>query len=269
MTSGLYHIALLCLFSLASTFIPSFRDIIQDPTLSIVPAEKVSLFKSDKKSEYPSPNNQTPALEPFVGSFDLIASQAFPNGTTRADTMSFYFGREKTAIIIHAKGSQPDMRMVFHPSAASITALFEMKGRKGGYVLPMNDKYWPGMKHANGKVKIIANAQPSYTGETRTIEGYSCEKVLAESSDYKAEMWITKDIPLNMMQILSYQTVGAGKSQDELNQFEQFGVKGLPLQVNLNSKQGKAAVQLNLINFQDSIDDAIFSSEGHELSNVE
>ncbi|MBD3630401.1 DUF4412 domain-containing protein [Cyclobacterium sp.] len=269
MTSGLYHIALLCLFSIAPTSLHSFGHTTLGPTLSIEAAGKFSFLKSEKTTENPVPNTQIPALEPFVGSFDLVASQNFPNGNTRADTMSFYFGCEKTAIIIHAKGSQPDMRMVFHPSDASITALFEMKGQKGGYVLPMNDKYWPGIKHAKGQVEAKTSAQPTYTGETRTIEGYSCEKVLAESSDYKAEMWITKDIPLSMMQILSYQTVGAGKSQDELEQFGQFGVKGLPLQVNLSSKQGKAAVQLNLINFQDSVEDAIFSTQGDKLSNVE
>ncbi|SHM30296.1 protein of unknown function [Cyclobacterium lianum] len=115
----------------------------------------------------------------------------------------------------------------------------------------------------------MTQVPPTSGFESRTIEGYSCEKVYAESSDYKAEMWITHEIPLNMMQILSYQTVGAGKSQDELEQFEQFGVDGLPLQVNLSSKQGKAAVQLNLINFQDSVDEAIFSSLGHSLSQVE
>lgn len=216
-----------------------------------------------------SPDVPVPKAESFIGSFDLVANQNFPNGSTRSDTVSFYFGPEKTAIIIHSRGNQPDMRMVFHPADASITALFEMKGKKGGYVLPMNDKYWPGMRYADGPVDVKAGTQAIYTGETRTIEGYSCEKVLSESSDYKAEMWITEDIPLSMMQILSYQTVGAGKSQNELEQFGQFGVRGLPLQVDLSSKKGKAAVKLNLIHFQDSVDDGIFSTEGHLISKVE
>lgn len=205
----------------------------------------------------------------FTGSFDLIAEQNYPNGNARSDTISYYFGNEKTAIVIHDKRNQPDMRMVFHPADSAITALFEINGKKSGYILPMNDQHWPGMRHAFRSLGTRPKTETNYSGEAKAIEGYLCRKAIAESSDYDAVLWIAEDIPLSMMRVLSYQTVGEGKSQKELEQFDQFGAEGLPLEMHLTSKKGKADVTIRLENFKEEIDDSIFSIEGHSINEVE
>ena len=38
--------------------------------------------------------------------------------------------KEKTALIIHAKGNQPDLRLVFNPADETITGLFEINDKK-------------------------------------------------------------------------------------------------------------------------------------------
>tara|TARA_R110002020_G_scaffold214542_8_gene421605 strand:+ start:1238 stop:1924 length:687 start_codon:yes stop_codon:yes gene_type:complete len=205
----------------------------------------------------------------FIGSFDLVASQINKNGNARNDTLSYFFGADKTALIIHSKRNQPDMRLVFNPQNSTITGLFEMKGKKGGYILPMNEKHWPGMGYALRAYGTGPRKKLNYTGNTKVIEGLVCEEVLAESDEYNANLWVTGEIPLNMSSVLSYQSVGAGKSQKEREQFDQFGVEPLPLKMNLKSKTGKSNVQIKLINLRNFVNDSIFSSEGYMLSEVE
>ncbi len=205
----------------------------------------------------------------FLGSFDFIASQEYPNGTTRSDTISYFFGIQETAILIHAGKNQPDMRMVINAADSTITGLFEMQGKKGGYILPMNDHYWPAMRHAFQPNSNTVQPGKDPSGDSKMIEGYRCRKVLAESSDYNAELWVTNEIPLSMPQLLSYQAIGVGKSQKELEQFEQFGVDGLPLEMKLTSKKGKANVAIRLANFRKTLDESVFSREGHTLSAIE
>jgi hypothetical protein len=215
------------------------------------------------------PPDGLPETERFIGSFDWISSQDYPNGTTRSDTISYFFGMQETAILIHARKNQPDMRLVINPADSTITGLFEMQGKKGGYILPMNDRYWPGMRYAFQSASHAVQSAEDPSGDSKMIEGYRCRRVLAESSDYTAELWMTDEIPLSMPQVLSYQAVGAGKSQKELEQFDQFNVEGLPLEMALTSKKGKANVAIRLVNFQETVDESIFSREGHTLSAID
>lgn len=216
-----------------------------------------------------TPDSHELAAGTFVGSFDFIASQDYPNGTTRSDTISYFFGIRETAVLIHSRNNQPDMRLVINPADSTITGLFEIQGNKGGYVLPMNEQYWPGMRHAFPPAGSTVQSAKTPSGDSKIIEGYSCRKVLTESIDYSAELWMTDEIPLSMPQLLSYQAIGAGKSQKEVEQFNQFKVSGLPLEMTLTSKKGKANVTIRLSNFRKSVDESIFSKEGHKLATIE
>jgi hypothetical protein len=252
-TSGLLLLLAICASAVQSTNLISNN--------SDYGAEKI-LCNCDK-------NLSESGDEPFVGSFDLVATHTYSNGNSRNDTFSFFFGHEKTAILIHAELNQPDLRMVFNPGDSSITALFEIKGNKSGYILPMNEKYWPGMRYALRPFDAGKGSELNSAGDTKILEGFLCRKMLSESNEYNAELWIAEGIPLTMQRVLSYQTVGAGKSQHELEQFEQFGVEGLPLEMHLTSKTGKADVIIRLINFRESVDDSIFSIEGHSVFPVD
>jgi hypothetical protein len=205
----------------------------------------------------------------FTGSFDLIATQNYPNNNTRNDTISYFFGDNKTAIFIYGRRTDTDMRMVFNPADNTITSLFELNGKKGGFILPMNEEYWPGLPQSLRPFGAGPRKELNYTGKKDKIEGFDCREILAENDDYNAELWVAEDIPLSMTHVLSYQSVGKGKSKKEIELFDQMGVEGLPLKMFLKSKTGKADVTVRLINFKESVDDNIFSTEGHTLSKVE
>ena len=206
----------------------------------------------------------------FTGSFDLIATQTSKGGNTRTDTISYHFTQNMTAIVIHAKSNQPDLRMIFNFEDSTITSLFEMNGKKGGYILPMDEEHWPGISEAHYDLsKLESKIMKNYTGKSKEIEGYKCRQVKVENSEYNATMWLCNDLNLSMLQVLSYQSVGKGKSRKELELFKEFGINTLPLVLELEGKENKPDVTITLVNFKTNIDESIFSSKGHNISKVE
>jgi len=198
----------------------------------------------------------------------MIATRHSTNGNVRHDTIGYFFENEKTAMMIHGRRNEPDKRMVFNPSDTTITCLFEMNGRKSGYVLPMDEEHWPGMPSAMRPYGAGPRSKLNYTGKEKKIEGFLCKEVMAEDDEYSAKLWLAEDIRLSMTRVLSYQSVGKGKSKKEIELFDQFGVEGLPLEMNLRSRKGKADVELKLVHLSDSFDRAVFSSQGHEVSRI-
>lgn len=214
----------------------------------------------------------TPTLlnaQTFTGSFDLVVRHHYPNGNERIDTISYFLGKDKSAMIMYGKRRDPDMRMVFNKQDSTITNLFEMNGKKGGYILPMDKKHWPGMQYALRPFNSGPRKKLNYTGNETTLEGYHCREVRAEIEEYAATMMLAEDIKLSMSSVFSYQSVGAGKSQDESNLFDKFGVQELPLLLNLKSKEGKANVVIRVVNIKKTFPDKVFSTAGHTLSSVE
>jgi len=63
--------------------------------------------------------------------------------------------------------------------------------------------------------------------------------------------------------------VGKGKSEKELELYEQMEVNCLPLEMNLQSKLGKADVQLTIENISTVVPENIFSTKGHEVSRMD
>ena len=138
----------------------------------------------------------------FTGSFDLVVGSENPNSNSRSDTLSFFFGENKTALIIHA---------VLNPKDSTITGLFEVNEKKGGYVLPMNKKYWPSMDYALSDYGTGPKKQLNITGEQKKINGVYCSEMICNTDKFEGSFWIAEEIELSLVQVMAYQTVGAGK----------------------------------------------------------
>ncbi|MCB0806216.1 MAG: hypothetical protein KDC05_10490 [Bacteroidales bacterium] len=213
---------------------------------------------------------QSAIAQGFTGSFDLVVNQQSPGGNERIDTVSYYFSGEKTAVVIHGRSkSDPGIRLVFNSSDSTITGLFEMNGKKGGYVLPMDLEHWPGLPHSVENVNKSAVPETRKTGETKNIGNFLCHEMKADSEDYSVTMWVANEIPLSMTRVLSYQSVGKGKSREEVDMFKKLGVEHLPLEMHLKSKQGKSDISAYVINLKDSPDISAFSTDGHSVSEIE
>jgi hypothetical protein len=205
----------------------------------------------------------------FTGSFDLITAQVNANGHVRDNTISFYFSETQTAIIMHAKGNQPEMRLIFTPADSTIVGLFEVNGTKSGYILPMNEKQWPGMHYALRDYGTGPKTQLNYTGDQKEINGYTCAEATCESDDYDINFWFTEDIELSLTQVFAYQTVGSGGEMKPIEMLSKCGVQALAMQTLLTKKEGTTSISITIQHFsKESVDPAIFSSEGYTLSDM-
>lgn len=209
------------------------------------------------------------AAEPFTGSFDLYATLTYKNDRKSSDTINYYITDTKTAIYIHTPSNQPDMKMIFDFVDSTITSLFEMNGKKGGYILPMDDDHWPGLPESKSNTGTLTQQESFYTGESKVIDGLECKEAKVEDENYEVTLWLYEGYELSMLQVLSYQSVGKGKSKKELKMFEKFGINSLPIEMELISKTGKADVIIKLVNFKENVPDDIFSTEGHNLSKMD
>lgn len=183
----------------------------------------------------------------FIGSFDLVSEQTYKNGNVRHDTLKYTFAENKTTMTIIAKGNPREMKMIFNFADSTIKTEFVMNGKQGGYTLPMDLEHWPGMPRSYTKEQ----SELDKSSKNKLIEGVETYKVTASSSEYDAELWMTDKYNLSMLQVLSYQSVGKGKSKKELELFEEFNLYNLPLLMKLKSKKGKADVEIRLVNFRD------------------
>lgn len=170
-------------------------------------------------------------------------------------------------MVIHGRGGQPDVRMLFDPSAKTITQLFQMNGRRGGFLFPMTEQRWPGMKYADA-LPSVEVGEAAYTGRERSIEGHLCRELQAVNDKYNATVWVAEDIPLSMLRVFSYQSVGAGKSTEEAELYRQMSIKGFPLEMQLTSTTGKPDVVLRVVRLTDHVDPGVFSTEGYAVSEV-
>ena len=205
----------------------------------------------------------------FTGSFDLISTQAYKNGNVRHDSIAYFIDKDQSAIKIKGKRNQPDVRMIFNFKQETITNTFILNGKKSGYILPMDKEHWPGLPEARRDGSSGNEGTYELSGEEKEFQGYTCKLVNAENSEYKALLWIADEIPLSMAQVLSYQSVGKGKSRKELDLFNEFGIDKLPIKMQLFSKTGKADVTIELINIKETVDRSVFSTDGYNLSRME
>ncbi len=204
----------------------------------------------------------------FTGSFDLVMTQESASGNMRQDTIAYYFAETKTAIIIRAKGNQPDLRLVFVPADSTITGLFEMNEKKGGYILPMNDKYWPGMQYALRDFGTGPRMNLNDTESKETINGILCHEMKCESEKYDVSLYIAPEIELSLVQVLAYQSVGAGEDTEAVDMLNACGVQGFAMRSIVSDKKRDATITLAIQNMSSEVPERIFSTEGYSISDM-
>lgn len=200
-------------------------------------------------------------------SFTLVTSQTNSSGITRWDSIAYSFEGPNTAIMMFGQRGQPDVRLLFDPAAKTITQLHEINGKKGGFVFAMSEKRWPGMPYST--VTAGSGEQMDWTGKQKEIADHECHEAMAENADYTALVWVAKDIPLSMLRVFSYMSVGAGKSTEEAELLAQMSLSGFPMEMHLTSKADKPKVTIRVENFRSSPDLSLFDTAGHTTTFVE
>lgn len=94
----------------------------------------------------------------------------------------------------------------------------------------------------------------NFTGETKKIKGYDCEKMIAESKDGKSIAWVTKDLGSFMFM---ENPMGGGQSEWQ----KQFAGKGFfPMEMTAYDENGKENVKMEVVEVEKkSLDSNMFT----------
>lgn len=222
-------------------------------------------LKNDKKYNY---YFRFYYISVYIWSFDFIANQEYENGTVRSDTIQYFFAQDKTAILIKAGGNQPDLRLIFSEKDSIITGLYEYKNNKAGYILPMNEKYWSGMRYALRDYGTGHSTTLDTTGTKKVIKEVDFYEMRCDNEIFTGTFWITQEIEISLVQILGYQTVGAGENTSEVEMLDACGLKGLSIETILIDKKRNSKIKLFTKNFKKEFTDSIFNTKGYILSDM-
>src|SRR6185436_8204291 len=144
---------------------------------------------------------------------------------------------------ISIKGDKSSMEMMTAPNAGKVRTIFDKKEqtmtilteKDGGNKMAMVRKM-PDANETMGN-KEGKEAKITVTNETKTIEGYNCKKVIAESYESTTEMWVTDDLGLTYADMFSMMNRGRGPASNMGSGMQNYkDVKGLPLEMHMHNK---------------------------------
>lgn len=173
---------------------------------------------------------------------------------------------EKSCLEMVTEEKAGKFRTIFDTKSQTMTILTEKDGaNKFGMVRKMPDESELSDKEAND-VKIIT------TNETKTIESYSCKKLIAETEDVASEMWITRDIGMTYSDLYRIMNRGKGPSSDYVRKMKNYkDIKGFPLEMTITDK--KKPDEITYITVKNlkvgSVDNSTFETNGYQMMDMQ
>ncbi|MCB0790506.1 MAG: DUF4412 domain-containing protein [Flavobacteriales bacterium] len=169
-----------------------------------------------------------------------------------------------------------DDRMAFRPTSPDIrdkvTTVFDLK-EKRMYMLTENAKgERTGMKMKMLRVNVDKGAndgaedvQVERTDETRTIEGHTCRKYLARSSDGHSEAWVAEDIAFDLKKAFGRMVSGQRAQQWQRMPYGQ----GLVMEMTWWKADSNERMTLTTHDLRTgSVDETVFDTSGYTIQDL-
>lgn len=194
---------------------------------------------------------------------DVSFNMEITNGkSTEPMVMKVVSSGSKIAMIPQIQGDQGSMKIVLDNAANKQYVLMDHSGQKMAMVVDP----FEAEKFAD---KASAEPKITKTNETRTIDGYKCTKIIAETDEVKSDIWLTQDSGLSYSELYKIfnsrkGTPGADKTLPALQ-----GVKGFPIEIvsREKNKTDDITVRIRKIS-RDKIDPAFFSTDGYKMMDM-
>ncbi len=237
------------------------------------------LFRKKKKStgteenQTSSTSEQNPSPRPSATKdIDFVASQNDFIGTVAMEYRFYKNDKEEKdspmVIEMHLSKVATAMKMVNSKGPTSLFIMYldqnkiimvtdiESKGMAMEMKRPNLDKY----------DDIQANVEK--TGNTRTIDGYSCQEYIITVDDQKTTAWTTKDITYDYNSFQKSMMAIAKMNPKSNNNF--IGdIDGFPIEMISLSKNGKEKVVVTIKEFKEgSYDASLFDTSGLEIMKI-
>lgn len=193
-------------------------------------------------------------------SFNMQMSKA---SDKEAMTMKVYTNKTKMLIQPQITGYKGNMSILIDQSAKKQYMLMNNEGQKMAMIINYVDQVEK--MNAVGTVPKITR-----TGETKTIDGYQCEKVIAETEESKSTMWITKDLGLQYGDL--YKIIASGNNGPQSQNANLPAMKemnGFPIEMEVTNKKKSETAIIRIKNIsKEPINAAIFSTEGYQMMDM-
>jgi hypothetical protein len=191
----------------------------------------------------------------FTGSFSITLTG---DKVKEPVEMNYYVKPSMIAMEMPSMKEKGFVKTIINKDAHDITTCMDNKGNKMAMRQKMSDKdYGP---KSDESVKITK------TGETKTIDGYKCEKVIVESDQATSECWMTTDVKVSMQDIMGAMASRNAKQYQQKMPQGYDKLEGVSIETaTTNKKSGeKSNVKVHDIKIG-KVDDAMFSIEGYQM----
>lgn len=197
------------------------------------------------------------------------------------NAQDFSFDMEMTG----AKMKEP-MLMKFYSSGTKMVIKPQIAGAGGMSVLldEATKKQYLMMDNAGQKMAMVMNytdqmnkatetateTKVTVTNETKTIDGYKCKKIIAESAESKSDIWLTEDFGMNYADLYKIMSASGNGPQGKQNQLPAMkDVKGFPVEMVVNYKAKQETVNIRIKNISKAeISPSMFSLEGYQMMDM-
>ena len=177
-------------------------------------------------------------------------------------TVTWYIAEGKCKMKMEYSDKTMTTSTVFIPDAASGAILTYAEGaapagqKQYYYSVPLNSVDASATAKA-GRVRVVKS------GETKTISGFVCEKVMVYTSDTETEMWVTKDFQPSFYQFYKY-----FRNDFALLGLNEDAMKGVPMQITTKDLSGNVLTSATptAASKQNLSDDTFKVPAGYELA---
>ena len=201
----------------------------------------------------------------FTGSF-VMEVKEYKNGKMAKDfpaEISYFIDEYRIAFEPKNNDRKEQVIIIYDRQNRKITnKITDKEGKKTAMIMPM-------MKIKLGISKKDADKyEVSKTGKTKIILGYSCEQYIVEGPDEVSTVWVTDEISYQMTGLADMVYV-KDPSGNATNWSNIYGIEGMPLETRSESRNGKIVRESKMTSLKvGELDDAIFSLEGYEVSDM-
>jgi hypothetical protein len=206
-----------------------------------------SIFKSGNKSNVLNEYQFSQDVLMEMESFDKKGkSNGINNMRMLFNDNGEYFGGE---MIVNDKGTSSSMGInIFDWKNNQMISLINNGGMKIGMVIDMKSVA-NSVSETDTEDTTSQETTFKKTGKTKTILGYLCEEYLAENEETLTEIWIAKDVKINMGNAFQYITENQKSKKNKMNYPENapegFMMETISVNKKNNEKTRMTVVELN------------------------
>ncbi len=205
------------------------------------------------------------AQKPFEGSFLMSFDSAEPDKdppllwNIKADST----GNEMALQVQdHMLQRGVNKRVVFRPADSTWTMLISFNNIKQGTRIHGAAMYRDTIRHRAFTMKS--------TNEKKVIEGFNCKKIIVESENYSAEIWVTNSINFDLCKV--YRLLShCGMMSDVVRKGDWFmnrKLKSMVMEVVSTNKNSGQNYKMKISGINKSIKPDFFETNGFKISNI-